>query len=34
MFGFTGIFRRLAQRAQLVTEHGLPDEAEHRLVDR
>jgi hypothetical protein len=33
VFGFTGIFRRLARRAQLVTEHGLLDEAGHRLVD-
>jgi hypothetical protein len=32
VFGFSGIFRRLARRAQVVTEHNLLDEAGHRLV--
>ena len=33
VFGFTGIFRRLARRAQLITENNLLDEAGHRLVE-
>jgi hypothetical protein len=32
VFGFTGIFRRLARRAQVLTENNLLDEAGHRLV--
>lgn len=32
VFGFTGVFRRLARRAQVITEHNLLDEAGHRLV--
>lgn len=32
VFGFTGIFRRLARRAQVITEHNLLDEAGHGLV--
>jgi hypothetical protein len=32
VFGFTGIFRRLARRAQVITEHHLLDESGHRLV--
>lgn len=27
VFGFTGVFRRLARRAQVITEHNLLDEA-------
>ena len=34
VFGFTGIFRRLARRAQVITEQNLLDEAGHRLVQR
>jgi hypothetical protein len=33
VFGFTGIFRRLARRAHVVTEQGLLDEAGASLVD-
>ncbi len=33
VFGFTGILRRLARRTQVITEHGMLDEAGHRLVD-
>jgi hypothetical protein len=33
VFGFTGIFRRLARSTQLITQDGRLDEAGHRLVD-
>jgi hypothetical protein len=33
VFGFTGIFRRLARRAHVITEHGLLDEAGASLVE-
>lgn len=32
VFGFTGIFRRLARRAQVITENDLLDESGQRLV--
>ncbi len=34
VFGFTGIFRRLARRAQVITEQNVLDEAGHRLVQQ
>ena len=33
VFGFTGIFRRLARHAQIITRDGALDEAGHLLVD-
>ena len=33
VFGFTGIFRRLARHTEIITSDGLLDEAGHRLID-
>jgi hypothetical protein len=33
VFGFTGIFRRLARHAQIITHDGLLDEAGYRLLE-
>jgi len=33
VFGFTGIFRRLARHTQILTTDGLLDESGHRLVE-